>query len=218
LSAPGHKTLAVATPDPGAPSRDVAIWRDTVPAVDAGDDAACWLTAVLNRPARLVHQADPTTRAVRPAYARPGDCVSFADGFPLLLASTASLADLNRRLGSPVGMTRFRPNLVFEGTMKWEEDCWLRIGIGTAVLRVAKPCDRCVVTTIDQDSAQRPDPVEPIRTLGTFRRDRRGGVMFGQNAVPERCGVLRVGDAVEVLEIGPANVMFEERRAGSASF
>jgi uncharacterized protein YcbX len=195
---PGGVALSVAIPPPGAAARYVTIWRDTVAAVPAGAEADAWLTSALGVPCSLVHQADPSSRPIAPAYAAQGDVVSFADGFPLLLTTTASLADLNRRLRAPVPMLRFRPSLVIEGAPPWAEDNWHRIRIGAAVFRVPKPCDRCIIPTIDQETGSRPDPEEPLRTLKTFRRDSSGRVLFGMNLVPEVCGAVRVGDAVEV--------------------
>ncbi len=206
LSAPGMADLLVPV-TPGGTDRAVTVWRDTVQARDAGDTAACWLTAAIGAPCRLVHLADPAARPLRPDFARDArEVVSFADGFPLLLASLASLADLNGRMARPVPMSRFRPNVVVAGAPAWAEDGWRRVRIGTAVFRVAKPCDRCVMTTIDQRTGLRPDGHEPLRTLATFRRDRQGRIMFGQNLVPEQCGVITAGDAVEVIEAGAPNV------------
>ncbi len=93
-----------------------------------------------------------------------------------------------------------------EGAAAWEEDCWRRVRIGGAEFRVAKACDRCIVTTIDQASGERPDRMEPLRTLGAFRHDERG-IMFGQNLVPVVMGRVSVGDQVEVLERGAPNVV-----------
>ena len=104
-------------------------------------------------------------------------------------------------------MGRFRPNLVVEGAgAAWEEDRWRRIRIGAVSFLVVKASDRCIVTTIDPQTGERPDKTEPLRALGRFRRDVGGGVMFGQNLVPVHEGVLRVGDVVEVLEAGAPNV------------
>jgi uncharacterized protein YcbX len=213
LSAAGRDSVAVA--GAGAPGgaacrvRRVQVWRDSVAAADCGDAAADWLAAALGVPCRLVRLADPAARPLPPAYARAErEVVSFADGFPLLLACEASLAEVNGRLDRPVPMLRFRPNLVVSGAEAWAEDCWRRIRIGEAVFRVAKPCDRCVMVTLDPQTGAQPDGNEPLRTLSLFRRNLSGRVMFGQNLVPERCGVVRVGDRVEVLEAGDSNVFF----------
>jgi uncharacterized protein YcbX len=137
-------------------------------------------------------------RPVSPRHGRPGDRVSFADGYPLLLTTDASLGALNDRLDRPVPMNRFRPNLVVDGETPFGEDGWALIRVGEVRLRVVKPCARCVVTTVDQETGE--VGREPLRTLATFRRHEDGGVLFGQNVVHEGPGVLRVGDDVEVLE------------------
>ncbi len=117
--------------------------------------------------------------------------------FPFLLISEESLADLNRRLADPLPMNRFRPNLVVAGVEPYEEDRWERIEINGIGIRVVKPCARCVVTTTDQVTARRGK--EPLRTLATYR-EVGGKVMFGQNAVHERTGRLRLGGAVVVTD------------------
>jgi uncharacterized protein YcbX len=207
------ETLEVATPHDGAPTLSVTVWRDVVRSRVAGPAADAWLSERLGVACTLVHLGDTTARAIDPAYAPSGGSVSFADGFPLLLASAASLADLNARLASPIPIGRFRPNVVVEGGLAWDEDCWRVVRTGEAVFRVAKPCERCIVTTIDPATGERPDKTEPLYTLGRFRRDLRGGVMFGQNLIPERLGRIRVGDPVEVLERGPPNVELAPERS-----
>lgn len=205
LTADGLPALRVPRPGPLAERRAVVVWHDRVPALDAGPEAAVWLSARLGMAAGLVFLDDPRARAVDQRYGEPEDCVAFSDGFPVLLANTASLAALNAALPSPIPMTRFRPNLVVEGVLPWAEDGWQRIRIGTAVFRIAKPCARCAVTTVDQMTGERPDKTEPLRTLGRIRRA-AGGVMFGQNLIPDGPGQIAVGDAVEILAAGPPNL------------
>ena len=205
LSLEGLGAIDVARPDRAATAPTV-VWRDTVLAADAGARAAAWLSAALGVPARLVHLNDPAARPSRSGFALPGETVSFADAFPVLLTSLGSLADLNTRLAHKVPITRFRGNLVIEGAPAWAEDTWQLIRIGTATFRVAKPCDRCIVTTIDQATGERPQRMEPLRTLGQFRQDERG-IMFGQNLVPLVMGRVSVGDVVEVLREGAPNVV-----------
>ncbi len=206
LQAAGHEEMEVRLPDADAAEADVVVWRDTVQAVPAGQAADSWVSGVLGVACRLVHLRDARARACSSAFARPGEVVSFADGFPVLLTSLDSLADLNARLAVPVPVGRFRGNLVVEGGGAWAEDGWRVIRMGTAVFRVAKACDRCIVTTIDQDTGTRPQRMEPLRTLGQFRQDERG-IMFGQNLVPLQLGQVSVGDRVEVLEAGAPNVV-----------
>jgi uncharacterized protein YcbX len=206
LSAPGMGDLTVSPVSGGAPCQ-VRIWRDTVAAQDCGDNAASWLSAALDLPCRLAHLADTGARKLKPAVAVNGsESVSFADGFPVLLTSEASLGDLNARLAQTVPMTRFRTNLVIAGAPPWAEDGWRRMRIGGAVFRVVKPCDRCIMTTRDPLTGTQPDGNEPLLTLARFRRDVSGGIMFGQNLVPDSFGTIRVGDPVTILDRGAANV------------
>jgi hypothetical protein len=202
LRAPGREPLVVPLgpdggPAEGGPDRAVTVWRDTVAARDAGAAAAVWFGELLGESARLVFMPDDTRRAVDPAFAAPGDVVSFADGFPWLLISEASLADLNARLPRPLPMSRFRPNLIVSGCAPYAEDGWRTLRIGEAVFRVVKPCARCSVTTVDQETGE-PDGPEPLRTLAGYRRA-GDGVMFGQNLLAERGGELRVGEPVEIV-------------------
>ncbi|HET6860258.1 MAG TPA: MOSC domain-containing protein, partial [Streptomyces sp.] len=204
LSAPGLRTLTVAAPEP-ASTTGVEIWKDKVDVVEADAGAHAWLSDHLGAEVRLVHLDEPAhRRPVDPVFALPGETVSFADGYPLLVTTLASLEALNSLIAQgdhpdegPVPMNRFRPNVVVDGFASWAEDGWKRISIGEVVFRVAKPCGRCVVTTTDQRTAERGR--EPLRTLA---RHRRAGsqLIFGQNLVPERTGTLRVGDPIEILE------------------
>ncbi len=172
------------------------IWRTPVATVAADEAASAWLSRVLGTPCRLVHMADPAARRVTPDLARPGDTVSLADGFPLLVATTASLAAVNARLDHAVPMDRFRPNLVLDGADAWAEDGWSHLEGDACRLRLASACARCKVITLDQHSGATPVRMEPLRTLTRMRRDAEGHVTFGWNAVPERLGVLRLGEAM----------------------
>jgi hypothetical protein len=197
LSAPGFNSLQVAVRTSGV-SQPVDIWRSKgVQAIDQGDDAAAWFSDWLGASARLVHIADGYERRLDPQYAiDEDDHTGFADGYPILIASEESLADLNSRLETPVQMNRFRPNIVVRGCDPFAEDTWNQIAIGDVKLDVVKPCARCVVTTIDKDTLA--TSREPLRTLATFRRQPRG-VIFGQNAIPLNNGRLRLGMNVEIL-------------------
>lgn len=194
LQAAGVPVIRIA-PGTGA-RRPVQVWQDRLEAVDAGDAAADWLSGLLAIHCRLVHFDREQVRPVDPAYAGPADEVGFADGFPFLLISQGSLDALNARLARPVPMLRFRPNLVIGGCPAHAEDHWRRVRIGDLTLRVVKPCARCIVPTIDPDTAQRGR--EPLHTLSTYRRhDNR--IYFGQNLVHDRPGRLEVGMPVDVL-------------------
>lgn len=195
LRAPGMPNLTLA--DGTAGPSDVTVWRDTVKAARVGAPADDWLTDFLGLQCQLVRLAKDTVRPVDPTYAKAGDEVGFADGFPFLLISQASLDDLNRRLEEPLPMQRFRPNLVVSGCEPFAEDAWRRLRIGGVTLRVAKPCSRCIIPTIDPETAER--SAEPLRTLMQYRR-RENQVFFGQNLIPDTTGALGLGMRVEVLE------------------
>ncbi|MFE2108225.1 MOSC domain-containing protein [Kitasatospora sp. NPDC059463] len=193
---------------------DVEVWGTRFHAVEADKESQLWIAEHVGD-YRLVHLDDPRARPADPQFSSPGDTVSMADGFPLLLTTTASLARLNALIAAehPDGheqlpMERFRPNVVVSGSEPWAEDGWRRIRIGELTFRVVKPCGRCVVTTTDQESGERRGP-EPLRTLARHHRLLKKAA-FGQNLIPERpagveddvLGTLRLGDEVEVLEDG----------------
>jgi uncharacterized protein YcbX len=129
LRAPGMSELRVALPGRRAELRAVTIWRDSLQVPDAGEAAALWLSQLLGRACRLVQVPAAYARQVDTAYAEVGDKVAFADGFPLLLIGQASLDDLSARVGRPLEMLRFRPNLVVAGSEPYAEDSWKRIRI-----------------------------------------------------------------------------------------
>ncbi|WP_374439557.1 MOSC domain-containing protein [Pseudomonas panipatensis] len=199
LSAPGMAELHVEVPGQDDSLRGVTIWRDSLQVPDAGDAAADWLSRFLGRPCRLVQIPEQRARQVDTAYAEPGERVHFADGFPLLLIGQASLDDLVARVGRPLEMLRFRPNLVVAGSAAYAEDGWKRIRIGDLAFRVAKGCSRCILTTLDPQTGERSADREPLTTLKTYR-EREGEVFFGQNLIALGTGELQAGMPVEVLE------------------
>ena len=202
LSASGLGDLDVAPPSPDAPRLRVLIWKDTVDAQLVGALADAWLSACLRRPVRLVYMDDAARRAVDAAYAQPGDEVSFADGYPLLVVSQSALDALNTRLAQagrePVAMAQFRPNLVVADAAAHAEDGWKRVRIGEVVFDAVKLCTRCVFTTVDPRSGMRRDDGEPLNALKDYRRT-PAGITFGMNLIPRGSGTLRVGDRVTVL-------------------
>jgi len=203
LSAPGLPSLDQPEPADG-PKELVRVFRSK-PAVPARIAESQWSSAFLGRDARLAWQADPTGRVIE-SHALPTDRVNLADGFPVLLANTASLDAVNDWLvgagDEAVPMTRFRPNLVLSGAGPWAEDTWIGrlLRIGSMTFRAAKPSARCVVTTIDQETGEKGH--EPLRMLGRHRRyDNR--LLFAINLIPELSigdvGQIRVGDPVTVV-------------------
>ncbi len=186
-------------PGAGGEPLEVKVWGDTCAASTAGTEVDQWLSDFLETSCRLVELPSEEVRPVDPEYALAGanDQVGFADGFPFLLISQASLDGLNERLNVPLPMQRFRPNLVISGCEPHAEDSWSRIRIGGISFRVAKPCSRCPIPTIDPATAER--GVEPLRTLQAYRLW-NNRIWFGQNLLHDATGELREGMPVEVLE------------------
>ncbi|MGE7436821.1 MOSC domain-containing protein [Kitasatospora sp. NPDC001175] len=219
VTGPDGAHLVVVAPSgaAGAERVNADIFGSVFEAAPAGEEAQRWFGERLPG-VRLLHLDDPRSRAVSPEYSEPGETVSMADGFPLLLTTTASLAALNELIaaehpgdevnGAALPMERFRPNLVVSGTEAWAEDGWRRIRVGELTFRVVKPCGRCVITTTDQETGERFH--EPLRTLAKYRRFGKS-LVFGQNLIPDRpegvsgdlLGTVRLGDEVTVLEEGP---------------
>jgi hypothetical protein len=199
LEAPGMKALTLDLHQDG-PEVTATLWKDQVASIDQGNEVAAWFSRYLGLSCRLVGMASVTARLVNRAYAvRETDVVSYADGFPLLVISEESLADLNSRLAEPLLMNRFRPNLVLSGSgVPFAEDYLRRFTLGPITFAAVKPCARCVMTTVDQKAAAFAGQ-EPLRTLATFRKGNHG-VLFGQNLIHDQPGTLTVGDRVQVLE------------------
>ena len=186
-----HHVVAVST---DSASIQVEIWNDRVNALHVSEETDAWLTQAIDAPCRLVYIADNEIRQCDAEYADAGDHTGFADGFPLLLISQASLDDLNGRLQQPLPMKRFRPNLVVSGCGPYAEDGWRQLRIGDITLRVVKPCSRCVITTVDPETGIK-GPGEPLRTLATYRM-RDNQVYFGQNLIHQQQGVLSLNQRV----------------------
>ena len=191
ISAPGFTPLTLPRTH-HAQRRSVRVWQDEVQACPHPEGSA-WFSELLGAAHELVYMPDSEHRPVNPARARAGDVVSFADGYPYLLISEASLADLNGRLAQPITMDRFRPNIVIAGTEPFAEDHFSQVRLGALSFRGVKRCDRCSVTTIDPLTGE--GGKEPLRTLARYRLEDQK-VWFGMNLIHDGTGVLRVGDAV----------------------
>jgi uncharacterized protein YcbX len=195
VTAPGMPALELPLCPAPSVTTTAEVWRDACEAVWTGERPAAWFSEALGTPCGLVHMPADTVRPADPAFAPPGVRVSFADAFPFLLISEESLADLNARLPAPLPMNRFRPNLVIGGRGPYVEDSVGAFRLGEIEFRVVKPCDRCMVTTTDQETTER--GVEPLRTLATYRKV-GGEVMFGQNVIHLGTGRLSVGEPLLV--------------------
>jgi uncharacterized protein YcbX len=200
LTAPGMPPLSVSREAPGA-ALGIVVWKFAGSGIDYGDAAAAWCTQYLDTPLRLVRFDDRQQRVCNPEWTQGMRAITkFADGYPVLVISRASLAELNSRLAKELPMARFRPNVVIDEVGAYDEDRIHELTTGEVTLRMVKPCTRCSITTTDQESGA-VDGIEPLATLKTYRFDRElGGVCFGQNAIVVR-GVgaqLRVGEKFAV--------------------
>lgn len=183
------------------PAVPVVVWGEHLSAVAPSPEADGALSEWLGAPARLVAFPEAAQRPCDPRYAAAGDHTAFADGFPVLVTTTASLAAVSQAAGAEVAMARFRPNLVLDNgddpSRAWEEDGWSHLALGEDAgftLRCVKPCARCVMVNVDPSTGRAGR--EPLRTLTRLRRHSTsagGGVHFGQNAVLDGEGLLPLG-------------------------
>ena len=204
LLSSGDNDMFAALPPADNTLLKVKVWNHEIVALNAGEGAAVWFAAKLGMSAahvRLVRFHPDMRRDCNRLHAGDsGAHTFFADGYPLLVTSVTSLADLNQRMGrdprNAIPMNRFRPNVVIDGLPAWDEDHIDTIVIGEAQLKLAKPCVRCEVTTTDQTNGARLSD-EPLNTLGIFRNNPRlGGVTFGWNAVVIKAGRISMTDRV----------------------
>lgn len=197
-------------PTGGYALKDSSVWGTDVQGQDCGDQAADWISSFLGKKCRIIYMLDNYSRLVDTEFSSQNEEVGFADGFPLLITSEASLDDFNSKLGDSklgdselndendfkIGMNRFRPNIVITGNAAWAEDQWQKIAIGDIEFSLVKPCSRCIIPSIDPQTANKQMQVN--QTLLTYRR-RDGKTYFGQNALYDRLGTIHVGDTVRVI-------------------
>tara|TARA_R110002167_G_scaffold169816_1_gene367733 strand:+ start:30325 stop:31158 length:834 start_codon:yes stop_codon:yes gene_type:complete len=178
----------------------VSIWSDTAQALDCGEPASKWLSSVLGKPARLVFMPADSHRQIDPDFARTGQWVGFADGFPLLVTSEESLAVLSQSAGVEIDMLRFRPNVVVRGGEAFAEQQWQRLDHPDGQLLLVKPCERCVIPTRDLLTQQRQPEVVAALKQHCLVNQR---LVFGQNATVDHIAQLRVGETLEIVTVAP---------------
>jgi len=172
------------------------IWDDVVEVFEVLGDYSQWFSQRLGIKCRLVYFPEPNQRLVDEKYRLEHDQVSLADGYPFLIIGQSSLDDLNAKLGKPLPMNRFRPNFVFTGGKPFEEDNWRNFAIGKSRFAGVKPCSRCVLTTVNQETAERSS--EPLVTLATYRKT-NNKIYFGQNLLALACHEIYEGDTIEFV-------------------
>jgi len=173
----------------------VTIWDDVCSAVRVSKDLDNWFSEAINKKCSLVYMPEDEKRIVEEKYIDEEHIVSFADAYPYLIIGQSSLDDLNERLDSPIPMNRFRPNFVFAGGKPYEEDNWKDFKIGDLKFKAVKPCARCIITTTNQESAER--GVEPLKIFSEYRKV-NNKVMFGMNLVCNQNGTVSVNQKIEL--------------------
>jgi len=173
-----HGSLKVGLNETTKIESKVTVWESTCSALEVSKDANNYFSSYLNTSIRLVYMPDSNLRYVDKNYANNNEIVGFADAFPLLLIGEGSLNDLNAKLENPIPMNRFRPNLVVNTSVPFDEDNWIEFSIGCANFKAAKPCSRCIMPTIDQNTGIKSS--EPLKTLSSYRNF-NNKIMFGQN-------------------------------------
>lgn len=181
LSAPGMPEIEVPQASESA-SLAVTVWDDTVQAHTTDPAVNQWLSAYLDTPVHLVHYGADSFRQIDPEYAATGQAVAFADGFPLLVTHEASLENLNAHLSAAVDMSRFRPNIVVRSALDaWSELGWQRLSHETGDIHLVKPCARCMMTGINQQTGEQTGS----EVLKTLRRQfaHQDKAVFGINGI-----------------------------------
>jgi uncharacterized protein YcbX/ferredoxin len=180
--------------------KDISVWDDGIKAQYGHKNYDLWFSQYLNKPCQLLYFGEQSQRYVRNSHKQ----VAFADGYPLLLLSQASLDDLNRKmslqLNQSVSMSQFRPNLVVDHCDAFAEDTWQHIRIGEVEFEISKPCSRCIFTTVDPKNAEKHPQQEPLTTLKNYRQVASGDVMFGQNLIALNQGSIKQGDEIVILK------------------
>lgn len=208
LSKAGSEEHLTVTFDPDR-RVDVDIWGTPTNASVASDAVNMTLSNWLAAPVRLVHADDGTVRPCSATWAGEGVQTGFADGYPILIATTGSLralTDMTQAMGAETfGMDRFRPNIVVEDDEPFADDRWAAVEIAGIRYELVKPCTRCIMTTQDQLTGERggPDPMPAMRRLRMSDDRRVTGVLFGWNVVPRSTGRIAIGDPVSVVAERP---------------
>ena len=173
----------------------VKVWDDTVHARMINHELNHWLSHVLKRNVNLCFMDENTHRQVDLAYSKPGDRASFADGFPFLIISEASVNFLSDKLSHQLSIERFRPNIVVSGCDPFAEDQWTQVEINGIAFDIVKPCSRCVIPTLDLNTSEKQPEV--MQAMLKYRKQGKH-VMMGQNAIHSAHGLLNIGDEIQV--------------------
>lgn len=195
IKAPNMPNIIIKYEEISAQYQTVGVWRDNIEAQVCHSTVNNWLSTYLQQPCQLLFFGEHSKRQVKNSKRS----VAFPDAYPLLLISKASLVALNKRSKRNNTMKQFRPNIVIDKCDTFDEDSWHKIQIGEVTFDVVSPCSRCILTTIDPETASPDSSQEPLATLKTFRQGQDGELYFGQNLIPLNKGHIKAGDKVTVI-------------------
>jgi uncharacterized protein len=194
---PGEKILIPFLAD-STEEMAVTIFRDTCQAISLSNEINQWFSRFLQLPCKLVYMPDDSLRKVDKNYAKESNNITaFTDGYPILMIAKESIADLNSRLEEPLPVNRFRPNLVIESSLPYEEDRMEHFSINNISFYGVKLCARCMITTINQQTIEKGK--EPLKTLATYRMN-NNKIYFGQNVIAATVGKIKIGDNITLLK------------------
>ena len=196
ICAPEMEDLTIRFDQFSAHYNSVQVWKDTISAQHCSVHIDQWFSRYLKTPCKLHYFGNDSQRYISGFDQQ----VSFADGYPILLISQASLDDLNSKSTSKIEMAQFRPNIVVQDCEAFAEDAWSKIRIGEVEFVLPKHCSRCIFTTVNAKTGKRHASKEPLATLEKYRLADDGEIYFGQNLIPLNDGKISIGDKVEVLE------------------
>jgi len=192
-----HKRISFPLGETTGKSISVKIWDDLSEGLEVSESVSKWFSDFMKMKVRLVKMPAKEKRKVDPRYAPNDEVVSFADGYPCLIIGQASLNHLNQKLSAPVPMNRFRPNFVFSGGEAHVEDRFNTFYLNNILFSAVKPCARCVLITIDQQTGIQGQ--EPLKTLNNYRKV-GNKILFGQNLIHQGEGMISIGDELNVLD------------------
>lgn len=191
-----EKNITIPFITSGHCTKKVQIWNDTCDAWCYGDaEMDAWFNEMLGADCELVYMPDSTKRMVELPYAKNNEITSFSDAYPFLIIGQSSLDELNSKLQEPIGIDRFRPNIVFTEATPFVEDSWKHFTINEVEFFAVKTCARCVIPTINQQTAIAGK--EPSKTLATYRTvDNK--IKFGMNLLHKGDGIIKVGQKIKI--------------------
>jgi uncharacterized protein len=175
----------------------VTVWDDTCVAAEVNKNLDDWFSDILHINCKLVYMPNDTKRLVDKRYALNDEITSFSDGYPILMIGQNALDNLNKKLTEALPIDRFRPNIVFTGGHAHIEDELAAFSIDEMNFLGVKPCSRCVMTTINQQTAQKAK--EPLKTLATYRM-KNNKIYFGQNVLQQQNGFISVGSEMKIIK------------------